>query len=240
MREIFEDIDSLKERNTSNLSEYNVRMSSLEEVFNKIGENEFKGTNDFAEEANKIDDPQLLSLIEGNQPVRENMSTGDSVKALLKLFFLISRKSRYLIRVIFGVAFPTIFVKLITKYNDLQAYNYSDVGSVYNRTSGKEWFSIGVATPTEPLFGNQFMTLENLLKKPIYAQEPNNKVIQTMNAPFTPIKDGDPKLKSFKNFKAFNEFLEKNKQQLTIGSIGNTTREVIDSAIMLGPQINDG
>ena len=38
MSDIFAQIDSLKEHDETNMAEYNVRMSTLEEVFNKIGE----------------------------------------------------------------------------------------------------------------------------------------------------------------------------------------------------------
>ena len=84
------------------------------------------------------------------------------------------------------------------------------------------------------MFDNKIIKLEDLLKKPIFNQEPNNKVIQTMNAAYTPITEGTDSVKAYANMAAFSRFLEKDKDQLTSGSIGTGSQQVINSAIMLG------
>ena len=63
------------------------------------------------------------------------MPFGAMVRALLKMFWLLSCKQG----VIFGAAISSVaaagFITLLCKFNDLESYDLSNVSSVYNETS---------------------------------------------------------------------------------------------------------
>lgn len=77
------------EAGTGNIESYNVRVSSLEEVFNRIGEEEFAETNKVLEDENALDGSKADEIKNMRKGV-ESMTTYDSFRALLNYYFKIS------------------------------------------------------------------------------------------------------------------------------------------------------
>ena len=89
MTNIFAKLDSMIQAGQSNIQSYNVRVSSLEEVFNRIGEEEFAETNKVLEDENALDGSKADDIKNTRSSI-EAMTSYDSFRALLKYYFMIS------------------------------------------------------------------------------------------------------------------------------------------------------
>jgi len=139
--QIFKEIDDEANKDRFNIAQYNMRVSSLEEVFNALGEREHQLEIEKGEAS--IDD-QNLPLVD--YPTRE-LSSSEILKLLLKRRRLISKRNkeilgRVVIPMILGVSVMLSVTKELIRPWD--SMTVSEVNTIFNDNTGG-WFHMAYA-----------------------------------------------------------------------------------------------